>query len=211
VVLLLFLFCVFSYNVGFFLVLSALKILYLLGAIDNNKKLTSLGREMAAFPLEPLYSRAVVASKDLGCTSQVLTIVSILSASSKLFIDSSEHRDAISESRKKFRHSLGDHLTILNVYKAYQDISKSETKSGRKAWCRKHFLNERALLEAGDIREQLVGTCQRVGIDAEGGAGDDGKDEDVVKSLGYGLRANTAFLQPDGTYKQTMGHSVSGF
>ncbi|THU78991.1 P-loop containing nucleoside triphosphate hydrolase protein [Dendrothele bispora CBS 962.96] len=187
--------------------ISALKTLFLLGAINQKKELTPLGREMAAFPLEPVYSRAVVASKELGCTSEVLIIVSVLSASSKLFTDSSEHRDAISESRRKFRHSSGDHLTILNVYKAYQDITKSESKSGRKAWCKKHFLNERALLEAGEIREQLVGTCQRAGIDpkAEGG---EGKEEEVIKSLAHGLVANTAFLQPDGSYKQVMGQSV---
>ncbi|KAF5344922.1 hypothetical protein D9758_011584 [Tetrapyrgos nigripes] len=187
--------------------ISSLKTLFIIGALNDAKELTPLGCEMAAFPLEPVYSRAIVASKELGCTSELLTIVSILSASSKLFVDSSEHRDAISESRKKFKHSSGDHLTILNVYKAYKDISQSENKSGRKAWCRKHFLNERALLEAGDIREQLDGTCQRVGIDSQSEGGE-GKEETVVHCLAHGLVMNIALLQPDGMYKQVMGQSV---
>jgi len=161
---------------------------------------------MAAFPLEPIFSRAIIASKEYGCTQEVLDIVSILSASSKLFVESSEQRDAVSEARKKFRHACGDHLTILNVVRAYEEIDQSESKSGRKDWCRRHFLNERALLEANDIREQLRQTCQRLGIDHQTSCGD--KEDPVIHSLGHGLAMNLALLQPDGSYKQTIGQAI---
>lgn len=161
---------------------------------------------MAAFPLEPTLSRAIVASKESGCTQEVLDIVSILSASSKLFVESSEQRDAVSEARKKFRHPCGDHLTILNVVKAYQEIVQSESKGGRKEWCRRHFLNERSLLEANDIREQLRQTCHRLGIDHHTSCGD--KEDPVIQSLGHGLAMNLALLQPDGSYKQAIGQAV---
>lgn len=164
---------------------------------------------MAAFPLEPVYSRAVIASKEYGCTQEVLDIVSVLSASSKLFVESSEQRDAVSEARQKFRHVCGDHLTILNVVKAYQEIAQSENKNGRKDWCRRHFINERALLEANDIRDQLRQTCQRLGIDHRVSCGE--KDDPVIQSLGHGLAMNIALLQPDGSYKQTIGQSVRPF
>lgn len=164
---------------------------------------------MAAFPLEPIFSRAIIASKDYGCTQEVLDIISVLSASSKLFVESSEQRDAVSEARRKFRHVCGDHLTILNVVKAYQEIAQSESKSGRKEWCRRHFLNERALLEANDIRKQLRQTCQRLGIDHQISCGD--KEDPVIHSLGHGLAMNLALLQPDGSYKQTIGQAVCRF
>ncbi|KAK1227716.1 Salivary acidic proline-rich phosphoprotein 1/2 [Marasmius sp. AFHP31] len=186
--------------------ISALKTLYLIGGLDQAGEITQLGRDMAAFPLEPVYSRAVLASKEYGCTNEVLTIIAVLSASSKVFVDSSEQRDAVAEARKKFKHGSGDHLTILNVVRAYKDVALSENKSGRREWCRKHFLNERALLEANDIREQLQQTCERLGIDWKVSCGD--KDELVIQSFGQGLAMNTAFLQPDGTYKQAMGQST---
>ncbi|KAJ3729237.1 P-loop containing nucleoside triphosphate hydrolase protein [Lentinula raphanica] len=185
---------------------SSLIVLYLLGALNLQKEITALGRQMAAFPLEPIYARAIIASKEYSCTQEVLDIVSILSASSKLFIESSEQREAVSEARKKFRHVCGDHLTILNVVKAYQEIAYSEAKGSRKEWCRRHFLNERALLEASDIRDQLRQTCQRLGIDHSVSCGD--KDDPVTFSLGHGLVMNIALLQPDGTYKQTIGQSI---
>ncbi|KAF9046657.1 P-loop containing nucleoside triphosphate hydrolase protein [Panaeolus papilionaceus] len=185
---------------------SALKTLWLLGAIDKDQKLTEPGRQMAAFPLEPQHACAVIASKEYGCTAEVLDIVSVLSASSKLFFDVSEQRDAVAEARRKFRHATGDHLTILNTIRAYRDIAASENKNTRREWCRKHFLNERTLFEAKDIKEQLVVTCKRVGINPTVSAGDNA--DPVLRSIGHGLVANSAFLQPDQSYKQVLGQTV---
>jgi HrpA-like RNA helicase len=188
---------------------SALKTLWLLDAINTKKELTPLGREMAFFPLEPVYARTVVASKDLGCTLEIIDIISVLSATSKLFMDVSEQREAASDARRMFRHSSGDHLTILNAVRSYSEIAAAEGKPGRKAWCKKHFLNERTLLEAVSIRDQLRQTCARMGIDWKVSCGD--SEEPVVNSLAHGLAQNSAFLQPDRSYKQTMGQSVSVF
>ncbi|KAK0504933.1 ATP-dependent RNA helicase Prh1 [Armillaria luteobubalina] len=184
---------------------AAFKTLFIIDGINKKKELTQIGRSMAAFPLEPIHARAILASKDYGCTSDILSIVSILSASSKLYIDNSEQREMIIDSRHKFRHPSGDHLTLLNVARAYEEISASENKISRKEWCKKHFLNERTLLEAKEIRAQLKQVCVRVDVDPNASCSD---EEPILKSLGHGLVQNSAFLQPDGSYKQTMGPSI---
>ena len=48
----------------------ALRELQLLGAVTSAEQpeLTPLGRRMAAFPLDPKFARAILASKDHGCT-----------------------------------------------------------------------------------------------------------------------------------------------
>ncbi|KAH9841346.1 P-loop containing nucleoside triphosphate hydrolase protein [Rhodofomes roseus] len=185
---------------------AALKTLYLLGALDSKRCLTKLGRDMAAFPLEPNLARAVVASREFGCTLEVIGIVSVLSASSKLFFDSTDEREAAAEARRKFRHRSGDHMTILNVVRAYQEIAAAEKKSGRKEWCRKQFLNDRCLAEAQDIRDQLREVCTRMQIDWKTSCGED--EQPVLKCLVRGLVQHAAFLQPDGSYKQLMGPSI---
>lgn len=208
---------------------SALKTLWLLGAIDQRQQLTDAGRKMAAFPVDPMYACAIVASAGYHCTSEVIDIISVISASSKLFIDISDQRDTVAEQRRKFRHPSGDHMTILNVLRACEEISAGEGQSGRKdkaarkEWCRKHFLNERTLVEAQDIRSQLRTVCERENINwtelalkkvagaAAGSANTDGlvyEEDPIVRALGHGLCGNAAFLQPDGTYKQIMGPSV---
>ena len=59
---------------------SALEQLYNLGALDEEGLLTRLGRKMAEFPLDPPVSKMLIASVDLGCSEEVLTIIGMLSA-----------------------------------------------------------------------------------------------------------------------------------
>lgn len=186
--------------------MSSLKTLWFLQALDNKRELTDIGRSMNNFPLEPSLSRAVIASKEHGCISEVLDIVSLLSASSKVFFDSSEQRDEALEARSKFRHPSGDHLTALNAFRAYEEISGVESKAGVREWCRRQFVNEKALVEARKIREQLRGICERVKFDWRVSCS--ASEEPVLMSLLQGMSQRTALLSPDGTYRQFVGHAV---
>ncbi|CCM06130.1 uncharacterized protein FIBRA_08379 [Fibroporia radiculosa] len=185
---------------------AALKTLFLLGAIDSQKRLTPLGRDIATFPLEPDLARALIASKEFGCTLEIIDILSVLSASSKLFFDLADEREVASEARQKFRHPSGDHMTTLHVVRSYLEIAVSESKVNRREWCRKQYVNDRCLVEAMDIRSQLRDVCERMQIDWHSSCGAD--DQAVLKSLVRGLIQHAAFLQPDGSYKQLMGPSV---
>ena len=60
--------------------ITALEQLYNLGALDEEGLLTRLGRKMAEFPLEPPMSKALIASVDLGCSDEIVTILAMLSA-----------------------------------------------------------------------------------------------------------------------------------
>ena len=185
---------------------AALRTLWILGAVDTSRRLTGLGRSMAAFPLEPHYAAILLASTKNQCTSEIVSILSVLSASSPLFPDSSAQREAAASARAKFRHATGDHLMILNVVHAFDEVRVSENKNGRHDWCKRNFVNERTLREAGDICEQLKRVCEREGIDWRASCG--GEDGPVLRSLVSGLVLHAAFLQPDGSYKQAMGPSV---
>ena len=56
------------------LVTAAMNELHLLGAIESTEKpnLTELGQQMAAFPLDPRFTKLILASKDLGCTLVII-------------------------------------------------------------------------------------------------------------------------------------------
>lgn len=164
---------------------------------------------MATFPLEAYLARILLASKDYGCTLEVLDIISVLACASKLFVDMADQREASAEARRKFRHPSGDHMMVLNVLRTYEGIVAVESKSGQREWCRQQFVNERTLREAADIRTQLRKTCERVQIDWRTSRSD--SEEPILRSLVHGLVQHSAFLQPDGTYKQTMGQSVRFF
>ena len=50
-----------------------------LGAVDGERRLTPLGREVARLPVDPRIGRMVVAARDRGCVAEVLVIASALS------------------------------------------------------------------------------------------------------------------------------------
>jgi len=49
----------------------ALELLYALGALTHNGELTKLGRRMAEFPVDPMLSKAIIASEKYQCTDEV--------------------------------------------------------------------------------------------------------------------------------------------
>ncbi|KAF8585715.1 P-loop containing nucleoside triphosphate hydrolase protein [Ramaria rubella] len=180
--------------------------LFGLEALDKKGMVTSIGRQMSILPLDPSSARSLIASQQNGCTLEVISILSLTSASSKLFVSSSETHEEVSAARQKFAHPSGDHLMYLNVLRTYADISQQETAAARKEWCRAHFINERALKEAGEIMGQLKGVCDKNRMDWKTSCGNN--VEPVLKSLLRGLFQNVALLYPDGQFKQIQGRTT---
>ena len=54
-------------------------LLHELGAVDEEKNLTEIGRELARLPLDPRVARMLVAAREEGCLEQVLVIAAALS------------------------------------------------------------------------------------------------------------------------------------
>ena len=57
----------------------ALKRLRKLGALDQEDKITPLGFQMSEFPLAPPLAKILLTASSMGCSDEVLTIVSMLS------------------------------------------------------------------------------------------------------------------------------------
>ena len=86
--------------------------------------LTPIGKRMAQFPLDPKLARCILAAEKLNCVEDILKIVSILSVenifhNSSSNISNENKRDLAETIKQKFVSSDGDHITLLNVYKAF--------------------------------------------------------------------------------------------
>lgn len=57
----------------------ALESLHYLGAINEQTNLTPLGAMMAEYPLDPQMAKTLIESPKYGCSSEILTIVAMLS------------------------------------------------------------------------------------------------------------------------------------
>lgn len=76
--------------------------LWTLGALDNTGRMTDLGRKMVEFPLDPTLSKMLIQSEKMGCSIEVLTIVSMLSVPS-LFFRPRGREDEADARKEKFQ------------------------------------------------------------------------------------------------------------
>ncbi|KAE9451858.1 hypothetical protein C3L33_16239, partial [Rhododendron williamsianum] len=136
----------------------ALEVLYSLGVLDDDAKLTSpAGFQVAEIPLDPMVSKMILASNQLGCSEEIITIAAILSIQS-IWISVRGQQKDLDEAKLRFAAAEGDHVTFLNVYKGFLRSGKSPK------WCNKNFVNYQAMRKVVEIREQLKRIAQRIGI-----------------------------------------------
>lgn len=135
--------------------LTALEELYALSALDDEGLLTRLGRKMADFPMDPGLAKVLIASVDMGCSDEVLTIVAMLSVAQGIFYRPKEKQQQADQKKAKFHDPHGDHLTLLNVYNAWKQ-SRFSTP-----WCFENFIQARQIRRAQDVRQQLVTIMDR--------------------------------------------------
>ncbi|RCH88984.1 hypothetical protein CU098_002468, partial [Rhizopus stolonifer] len=181
----------------------ALELLYSLKALDDVGRLTiPLGMQLAEFPLDPMLARILLASKEFGCSHEIVTIAAMTSVQNIFIQPSKVPREIIHESRRKFWVEEGDTLSLINVYNAF--INKGN-KSGK--WCHDRFLNFKALSRAMSIRLQLIKYLKRFDIPlisatskypntAEGRLA---ASRDVRKCITSGYFSQAAIAEPDGS------------
>ena len=133
---------------------AALESLYALGALSEDGYLTRLGKKMAEFPLEPPLSKMLLASIDLMCSSEIITIIAMLSVQS-IFYRPKDKAALADQKKARFSHSEGDHLTLLTVYDSWIANECSQV------WCYDNFIHYRSLKRASDIRGQLLDLLQK--------------------------------------------------
>eukprot|EP00004_Rigifila_ramosa_P006399 TRINITY_DN1712_c0_g1_i1.p1 TRINITY_DN1712_c0_g1~~TRINITY_DN1712_c0_g1_i1.p1 ORF type:complete len:1898 (+),score=359.08 TRINITY_DN1712_c0_g1_i1:458-5695(+) len=99
--------------------------------------LTELGAKMAQLPLDPPLSRMILVSArepDLQCSVEAAKIAAILTAPGVLFYrgKSDSERESSEQSRLKFSHPSGDHLTLLAAFEAWFAAGRTQKTAAGK-------------------------------------------------------------------------------
>jgi len=104
---------------------------------------------MAELPVSPMLARSLLASEEYNC-SEEMTIIAAVSQIENIFVSSPKHKMAAEREKRRFSVSEGDHVTLLNVFLAFDRNGRSSK------WCRSRFLNYRGLCRSIELRDQLV-------------------------------------------------------
>jgi len=161
--------------------LYALEELHALGAINDLGEITAGGLRMAELPVHPRWARVLLASIDLGCVEDALTVAAMCSVNSP-FVPlrssaSEETRRAYHASIATLARGSGDHTTLVHVYTLFKEALEQSKGQGRggggggggsmhedgggdrsslSSWCSMRGLQLRTLCRAVDVRSQLA-------------------------------------------------------
>lgn len=133
-----------------------------LGALDDDRRLTALGRRLARLPVDPTVGRMLLEAEKERCLNEVLVIASGLSIQ-----DPRERpddaKDAADLMHKRFDDPRSDFLALLNIWKAYDEQAEKLSQRQMRKFCKEHFLSYIRMREWMDIHAQLSQEMRELG------------------------------------------------
>jgi len=131
------------------------RLLQELEAVDADRRVTELGRQIARMPVDPQFGRMLAEARRFGALDEVLTLVAVLSIQDPRERPT-EFRAAADEKHAAFADPRSDFLALLNLWRAWQEVRAARSASQARRWCRDNFLSAARMREWEDLRAQLA-------------------------------------------------------
>ncbi len=166
---------------------------------DRHRKLTEVGRRLAALPLDPRLGRMVLEAEPLGVLREVLVIASALALQDPRERPV-EHQARADQLHARFKHESSDFLTLLNLWRHIRRQQRDLGSSAFRRMCRNEHLNYLRIREWQELESQLRQVAKQLGLStrAASNADQDAVDEDAVhQALLSGLLSHVGFKDPD--------------
>src|SRR5690554_4741989 len=127
-----------------------------LGALDENNRLTTVGRELARLPVDPRVARMILAARDQHWLSEMLIIAAALSVQDPRDRPMQE-REAADQAHAKFNDERSEFLSYIKLWRWYHEqIAHKASQRKLVALLRQTFLSPLRLREWRDVHSQLA-------------------------------------------------------
>ncbi len=126
-----------------------------LGALNDKKRLTTIGREMAFLPIDPRTARMVLQAKYEGTLYPVLVIASAISCQDPRE-KPEEKKTQAEQQHARFKSRESDLITLWNLWEEYHtNLDELKTQNKMRKFCKANFLSYNRIREWRDIHTQL--------------------------------------------------------
>ena len=136
------------------LINDGVRLLEELQAMDGERRVTRLGRQIAALPVDPRLGRMLLAASHQRCLAEMLIIAAFLETQDprERPADLSQQAD---EKHALFADARSDFVTVLNLWRAFGEQTAALSGNQLRKWCREHFLSFLRMREWQDLHTQL--------------------------------------------------------
>ena len=168
-----------------------------IGAIDERRQLTPIGRTLARLPIDVQLARMLVEAHTLGSLRELLAVVAFLSIQDprERPADARQQADA---AHAAFADPKSDFVGVLNLWREYDSAHEELTQSKLRDWCSRHFLSFLRMREWRELHRQLLLVTQELGwkLDTAGSSSSsrkgDGRGEERVSRVARHAREKIA-------------------
>jgi ATP-dependent helicase HrpA len=166
-----------------------------IGAIDEKRQLSTIGRTLARLPIDVQLARMLVEANTLGSLRDVLVAVAFLSIQDprERPADARQQADA---AHAAFADPKSDIVGVLNLWRGYDSAHEELTQSKLRDWCSRHFLSFLRMREWRELHRQLLLVVQELGwklqTSASASRREEGRSEGRSAQHAPGARVSTA-------------------
>ena len=146
------------------------RVLEELGAIDDERELTPLGRRLARLPVDPRIGRMILAGAEQRCLAEVLVVAAALELQDPRERPRGlEHK--ADQLHQRFRDERSDFVALLRLWAFVREAQRKGTGQLKRV-CKESFLSFVRVREWFEIHRQLGEVARELGIDS----GDGGRE-----------------------------------
>ena len=173
-----------------------------IGAVDDQHRLTGIGRRIAALPIDVGLARMLIEGAALGVAEPLRVLAAFLSVQDprERPVDARAAADA---AHAAFADRHSDFIGVLRLWDAYQQAHAELTQSKLRDWCTRHFLSFLRMREWRELHRQL-----RVlddGRDSGLGTGDSESRDLGQGTANSGMQQRAAIADAALTHKHSRG------
>ncbi len=129
--------------------------LFELGAIDDQRELTDVGKTLSRLPVDPRIGRIILAAGEEGVLRDVLPIAAALEIQDPRERPR-EKQETADLKHERFLDENSDFMSYLKLWDFWQDLKEKTTRSQLRKACRENFLSFNRMREWSDIYVQLL-------------------------------------------------------
>lgn len=190
------------------LLTEAWQTLYELGAVDDQRQLTAIGRQLARLPVDAIHGRMLLEADRRGALAEVLVLVSALSISD-VRERPLDQQQAADQAHQAFAVAGSDFLSVLSIWRWWQQQRSTLSRSKAQGSARAAFLSVQRLHEWMQLHKQLLTIVRSEGwAVAHMGAAD---PEAIHRSLLSGLLGRVGQHHEHNLYMGARGHKFQIF
>lgn len=133
-----------------------------LGAIDERKRLTAIGRTLAQLPIDVSLGRMLIESRERGALDELLILTSFLSVQDPRERPA-DARQAADQAHAAFADPKSDFVSALKLWRAHAQAHEDLSQSKLRDWCHARFLSYLRMREWRELHRQLLLIADELG------------------------------------------------